>query len=273
MKINTTNRLLLPLFALILMTGCDKIEHESLSLYSDYREVPVYGTVLIGPKTGSGNYTLEIENPYLLSAEVQTGWSSPSGMIAIHGILTGKTSIIVTDNVTKESKKVQVKVTNNYEVLRISKYEDDPLPPSLSNVEFLYLVNNKAKDLYLVSRENISLTDYVLKVRGKGKYKINTEGGDYNLTLSYIVDKNEQPTIDETSAITVSNSYLITMGSYALHRLNQNLNLSFETSLPENAENVARINGAAPIEMKNIHTEYKLQGELWPFMEMPVGHL
>ncbi len=69
MKTNTKSKFLIPLLVFILMPSCEKTEHESF-FYYDYREVPVNGTVLIGPKTGSGNYTLEVENPLLFSAEM-----------------------------------------------------------------------------------------------------------------------------------------------------------------------------------------------------------
>ncbi|HOI79286.1 MAG TPA: hypothetical protein PLI30_06745, partial [Petrimonas sp.] len=147
MKTNTKSKFLIPLLVFILMPSCEKIEHESLFFYYDYREVPVNGTVLIGPKTGSGNYTLEVENPLLFSAEMQTGWSSAAGMIAIQGWLKGDTRLTVTDNLTKESQKLKIKVTDNYEVMRISKAnktdngEVPPFPASLNTIEWICLVN------------------------------------------------------------------------------------------------------------------------------------
>lgn len=272
MKTNTKKGLWIPLLISMAMIGCDKAEYQSLSFYSDYREVPVYGTALISPKTGSGNYTLEVENPHLLSAEVQDGWSSPTGMIAIQGKLTGNTTLTVTDNLTKESKKLKVKITDNYEAVRIFKYRDEgkdaPFPPSLDNVEYLSLVNNKARDLYLVGRKSISLTDYAFTVKGKGSYAFTKEGDDYILTLSYLVGDNEQPTLDKTTK-TVSYRFLITTNNYALHRLNQNLNLGFDTSMTRTSP----MDAAVPIKMEGVGTEYTLQGGLVPFFEMPVGFL
>ena len=282
-KTTLKNSLLLPVAAIffvsICLTSCEKIQHESLSFYYDYREVPVNGTVLIGPKTGSGNYTLEVENPLLLSAEIQTGWSSATGMIAIHGRLTGNTWLTVTDNVTKEAQKLKIKVTNNYEAMRISKYYDSdkdkefPLPPSLSGIEWICLINNNARDFYLVNKESISLTDYVLKVRGKGTYTIGTEGENYHLTLSYLVDEKGQPTLDEKSATTVSYRFFISMNDYALHRLNQNLNLGFDTSMPSNWKELIGHDWETGIKMDGVGTEYKMFGLLLPSLDMPVGFL
>lgn len=260
---------------LVLITSCDKAEHQSLSFYDDYREVPIHGTVLIGPKTGSGNYTLEVQNPVLLSAEVENGWSSPSGMIAIRGLLTGKTVLTVTDNATHESQKIRIKITDNYETLRISEStleEDVEFPPTLKNIEFIVFVNNKERDIYLINREQISLTDYVLKVRGKGNYHFTKKDDRYHLVLSYLVDGEGNPVLDETSATHVASSYMLTIPGYALHRLNQNLNLGFETSMPEQADEIVRIDGETVIQMEEAGNGYKLQGGL-TLIEMPVGFM
>lgn len=274
------NRFLFLFFILVFMFGCKKTEYESLSFYHDYREVPVYRSSLISPKTGSGNYTLEIENPLLLSAETQSGWSGTTGMIAIYGRLTGNTSLTVTDNVTKESQNLRIKVTDNYETLRILKYsyyneeqgktEEAPLPPALSNMEWIYLVNNNARDFYLVNKESISLTDYVLKVRGKGNYTIRNEGADFNLKMSFPVDENGQPTLNMTNSKIVSYNFLIRTDDYGMHRLNQNLNLGYETSMPDKM--TFRPDGDALLKMVEVNSDYKLSGVL-SFLEMPVGFL
>lgn len=273
-----------PLMAAILfvsqgLTSCEKAEYESLSFYYDYREVPVNGTVLIGPKTGSGNYTLEVENPLLLSAEMQTGWSSAAGMIAIQGRLKGDTRLTVTDNLTKESKKLKIKVTDNYEVMRISKAsktdngEVPPFPASLNTIEWVCLVNNKARDFYLVNRESTSSTDYVLKVRSKGTYTIGTEGDDCSLAFSYRVDEKGQPTLEAESEKTVSYRFRMSVNDLALHRLNQNLNLGLDTSMPGNWKELIMYDWEIGIPMEGIGTEYKASGTLLSSFEMPVGVL
>lgn len=279
MKTNTKSKFLIPLLVFILMPSCEKTEHESLSFYYDYREVPVNGTVLIGPKTGSGNYTLEVENPLLFSAEMQTGWSSAAGMIAIQGRLKGDARLTVTDNLTKESQKLKIKVTDNYEVMRISKAnktdngEVPPFPASLNTIEWICLVNNKARDLYLVNRESTSSTDYVLKVRGKGTYTIDTEEGNCFMTFSYGVDEKGQPTLDAESAKTVSYRFRMSINDLALHRLNQNLNLGLETSMPDNWKELIRYDWEIGIPMEGMGTAYKAFGTLLSSFEMPVGVL
>jgi hypothetical protein len=272
-------QLLMTILALILMASCDKVEYQSLSFYSDYREVPIHGTAFISPKTGSGNYTLEVENPLLISTEMQTGWSSETGMIAIQGKLTGNTWLTVTDNATKESQKLRIKVIDNYETMRITKaYKTDkgevpPFPASLSNIEWISLVNNKARDFYLINRESISHTDYVLKVRGKGTYTLDKEGEDYRFTFSFLVDENGQPTLDEGLGKTVSYCFRTSMNGYALHRLNQNLNLVFDTSMPTDWKEFITNEWDTVVMMEGIDTEYKMYGSLLPGFEIPVGFL
>jgi hypothetical protein len=275
----TKNKFILPLLVLILMASCDKVEYQSLSFYTDYLEVPTHGKAFIFPKTGSGNYTLEVENPLLFWAEMESGWSNSSGAIAVRGDLKGEAWLTVTDNVTKESKRLKIKVTDNYEAMRIYKdydRENDkafPLPPSLNNIEWVCLINNTARDLYLINRESISLTDYVLKVRGKGTYALGKEGEGYHLTLSYLVDEKEHPTLDATSAEPVSYRFRLSQNDYALHRLNQNLNLGFDTSMPGNWEEFISHAWETNIGMEGVDTEYRLVGALLPPFEMPVGYL
>lgn len=265
------------LILFLFITSCDKAEHRSLSFYYDYREVPLHETVHIGAKTGSGNYTLEAENPYMLSFHVENGTSNKSGMIAIRGILTGNTVLTVTDNETHESQKIMIKVTDNYEAIRISQYllehSKAPLPPSLSKMEYIVLVNNKDRDLYLVNRESISLTDHVLKVRGKGNYSFHHSGNEHSLRLSYQVDGDGQPTLEGKTSENFTAVYRLSMNNYALHRLNQNLQLGLNTSILDDAGKAVSIYGSVVIDMEEENSEYKIQGGLEPFVEMPTGFL
>jgi hypothetical protein len=94
----------------------------------------------------------------------------------------------------------------------------------------------------------------------------------YHLVLSYLVDREEQPVLDETSATHVASSYMLTIPDYALHRLNQNLNLGFETSMPERLDEIVRIDGETVIQMEEAGNGYNLQGGL-TLIEMPVGFM
>lgn len=84
----------------LFMGACRNDDPEPLSFYDTYYEVPVHGTRYIGPQTGSGDYFLLLENPYLFSASEEDGWSAPEGMILLRGLLTGESILTITDNRT-----------------------------------------------------------------------------------------------------------------------------------------------------------------------------
>ncbi|MCD8183855.1 MAG: hypothetical protein LUE99_13105 [Bacteroides sp.] len=61
------------------------------------------GTRYLGLESGNGDYTLEMANLYIARAQTESGWSCPGGnMIYVYGILSGHTTLTVTDNHTQE---------------------------------------------------------------------------------------------------------------------------------------------------------------------------
>ncbi len=261
---------LIGLFLLSLATifagGCSDDENKPLSFYDDSYEVPVHGTRYIGVESGSGDYTLQVENWGIFSALVDDGWSNPAGMLLIRGLLTGEATLTVTDNQTRETRTLHIKVTNNYEVFRVSAYENNH--PVLSKAPFLFLVNNQARDVYFVDREEISLTDYRLRVLGKGTYTFTIKDNEPSLTLIYAADNDGQLTDDPTIA-SEPHTFRITRSSeFALHRLDENLNLGWETpsgSYPDEQRSLS-------MEMEEVATCSKIEGSLEE-VEIPRGIL
>ena len=110
MKTKNVFKLLALIFITLFIGACNDDDPEPLSFYDTNYEVRVHGTRYIGPQTGSGDYSLQVENPYLLSASEEKGWSAPEGMLLVRGLLTGESTLSVTDKRTGETINIKIKV-------------------------------------------------------------------------------------------------------------------------------------------------------------------
>ena len=112
------------------------------------------GRRYLGIESGNGDYSLEIGNPRIASAGVESGWSGvPAGrMIYISGILTGSTYLKVTDNATQETLTLPIKVVDYYEDLNLIHGSSSLRPNGdenlLPGVDDIFLVSNAARDAY-----------------------------------------------------------------------------------------------------------------------------
>ncbi len=259
--------LMLLLLIIIFMGGCSYDEPETLRFYDTSYEVPIHGTRYIGVESGSGDYTLAVENYAMFSASREDGWSNPSGMLLVRGLLTGEATLTVTDNVTRETRSLQIKVTDSYEVFRVSTLKNKHLV--LSKTPFLFLINNQARDVYFADMEGEkSITDNGLRVRGKGTYSFTMEDSKPYLILTYSTDENGQLT-DDTAIVPTPHKFLITKSSeFILHRLDENLNLGWETpSGIYSAEQISLV-----MKMEEVESGYKIEGKLEQ-IEIPQGIL
>lgn len=259
---------LLLLFSVIVLPwGCSEDNTEPLNFYDDTYEVPIHGTRYIGVKSGSGDYTIQVGNTGILSASGDDGWSNPSGMLLVRGLITGETTIMVTDNASDETRNLQIKVTDNYECFRISTFENNH--PVLSKTPFLFLINNQEREVYFVDMEGEkSITDNGLRVRGKGTYAFTMEESKPYLTLTYAADENGQLT-DDATIVPVPNRFQITKSSeFTLHRIDDNLNLGWQTP----SGNYTTEQCSYVMEMEDVSTGLKYEGKLEQ-LEFPQGIL
>ncbi len=276
MKTKNVFKLLAIIFVPLFIGACNDNDPEPLSFYGDTYEVQVHGTRYIGPQTGSGDYSLQVENPYLLSASKEDGWSNPAGMFLIRGLLTGESTLTVTDNRTGETASLAIKVTDNYEVLRVSSlYWDESSSkimknkhPVFSKIPFVYLINNQARDVYFAkqSDEN-SLTNGII-IKGKGSYSFTMEDGKPYLTLTYQEDETGL-LADDASATPTPHKFEVTQSSeFLLHRLDENLNLGWETVAKAYPDSL----WGEAITMKGVDSTYQLDGT-FERIEIPTGVL
>lgn len=62
---------------LTLLSACNKDDNNPLRFYNDTYEVPMGGIRYLGLESGNGDYSLEVEDQRLISAQVEHGWSTP----------------------------------------------------------------------------------------------------------------------------------------------------------------------------------------------------
>ncbi|MCE5227851.1 MAG: hypothetical protein LLG05_18585 [Porphyromonadaceae bacterium] len=255
MKTNILYVFLMLLLVTAFAGGCSDDETEPFRFYEEAYEVPVHGTRYIGVKSGSGDYTIQVENTGILSASEDDGWSSSEGTILVRGLLTGEATLTVTDNRTNETQDLHIKVINNYEVISISTFENNH--PVFSKTPFLFLINNQERDVYFADMEGEkSITENGIQVKGKGSYSFTMEDSQPCLTLTYATDENGQLT-DDASTSPTPHKFIITKSSeFVLHRLDENLNLGWDT--PSGSYSAEQM--SAVIEMEEEETGYQNTG-------------
>lgn len=242
----------------IALTAC-KEDNNPLSFYDNTYEVPMGGVRYLGLESGNGDYTLQITNPGIARAQTESGWPCPGGTaIYVSGILSGETTLTITDNRTQEQCNLNIKVVDHYEVFRLSqnRYSTDQnyaTPPL--NAEFLYLIDNNERDAYFF-RNGVStrVTSSDLVLQAKGKYSFSKTEEKHYLTLTYQEGKVEK-----------SHSYLLNYNEYAFHRLDKYLHLGWNTPAKTYEETNLCL-------LKEIDSGKELEAELITF-EIPFGIL
>ena len=215
---------------LCLLSACKDDNDSPLLFYNDTYEVPMGGIRYLGLESGNGDYSLEVEDQRLVSAQVEQGWSTPGGSaIYVRGILTGKTTLKVTDYATLESCLLQIKVVDNYETMRLSHGYESSLPEDgasdlLPGISDIFLINNRTRDAYFFKQGLQTAFSSGVELVAKGNYALE-QGIDKqaNMTLTF-TEGTEQ-----AGALSGSHKFILHGNPYILHRLDKNLNLNWNT--------------------------------------------
>ena len=163
---------------LILWSACKDDADAPLRFYDSKYEVPMGGRRYLGIESGNGDYSLEIGNPRIASAGIESGWSGvPAGrMIYISGILTGSTYLKVTDNATQETLTLPIKVVDYYEDLNLIHGSSSLRPNGdenlLPGVDDIFLVSNAARDAYFFKQGQQTAFSSGLELITKGTYAL-----------------------------------------------------------------------------------------------------
>jgi len=267
-KKNMWGVLLLSLFTVIGLTSCSDDDPTPFTFYDNYYEVPVNGIRHLGLKTGHRDYSVEVEDPRLAYAEIEDGWTDPNGMIVLHGRYTGVTTLVVTDNKTNTKHVLKVRVVCNYESMNI--FSSKPEHPLQKFVHEIFFLNNTERDVLFLKREPISSSDYKMVLVGRGTYAFSKEGDDYYLTMNY--PSNDNGVLIETAMVPPPSKFLITdWGDFLRHKLNQSLNLGWETTPDSDSEKGG--NWSYTWKMEEVGTKYKLSGSVPIDAQLPEGIL
>lgn len=168
---------------LTLLSACKDDNNSPLRFYNDTYEVPMGGIRYLGLESGNGDYSLEVKDQRLVSAQVEQGWSTPGGSaIYVRGILTGKTTLKVTDYATLESCLLTIKVVDNYETMRLSRGYGSSLSENgtaemLPGISDMFLINNRARDAYFFKQGPQTAFSSGLVLVAKGNYVLRTGNG------------------------------------------------------------------------------------------------
>lgn len=173
------------------LTGCDDDEKTNypLTIFKTSFEVPLNRSSEIVISKGNGAYTLKIENATIAQATVLEAslYDSSCGRISVVGKQKGETTLLVTDDVTKETVTLEIKVTDNY----VSSFITKSNHPALANNVWIYLINNEAHDCYFLT-DNADEAPHAptSMLLSKGKYLFSVENDTPYLSLTYVSDSN-----------------------------------------------------------------------------------
>lgn len=72
---------------IILLSACNKTTMTTRYVFiNDTYEVPIGGIRYLGLESGNGDYSLEVEDQRLISAQVEHGWSTPAVAPSTYGV-------------------------------------------------------------------------------------------------------------------------------------------------------------------------------------------
>lgn len=210
MTTNLKRLLLFVPFLIIGMISCgddDKDSDPNPFFISENRyNVPIDADRYIKIESGNQNYSFVVEDSSILDVKYENATEYHHfGGIRLYGLKKGSTTLTVTDNVTKQSKVLEIRVTARYLLLGMTNMtssvicvesEKDPEADSkimkdifdnafLQSDYFLALMGNKGEE------ENNKM--YIFKSYQdadegnplyKGTYEIKKEEGIYSINLS-----------------------------------------------------------------------------------------
>lgn len=164
---------------LVSCTSSSEDRKSSFQLEKTYREIMQGSTLRVFITSGSGD--LQISNSNAIKDYARIAYErSPEqaghvGVLSIQALQVGEFQITLTDNLTKESRQLTVKVLPPYLLLEIHE-GPDPVWSISSGVSGLFLVQNAAHSFYLC-RYKPTLYRYVAPAVLSGVYEIVMKDG------------------------------------------------------------------------------------------------
>lgn len=252
----------------ISLNACKDDDNQPLEFYDSNFEVPMGGIRYISPKSGNGDYNVEIERKEIAAAGIEKGWSGvPNGTnIYVRGYLTGKTRLRVTDYATSESCVLNVKVVDNYEALQLfpADYSGEKgitTPAPFQGVGFVFLANTPNRDAYFFEKGEQTAFSSGLKLLTKGTYEL-TQKDEEKASIAFV--------LPDKSTSTKRYEYTLRCNAYGLHRLDKSLALNWGTPPLDDT----RTSPITPPASNSIEeSETSKVNFAFSYAEMPVGIL
>ena len=155
-------------------TKDDNIYSKPLSFNKKNYEVMRDGAMNINVDNGSGKYSLTVGDTAVLHVSYTDGYYGIIGCITVQGKKKGTSPLIITDNTTRLSDTLQIKVTDPYAACYITVSNH----PALANSRYLFLIDNEARDFYVFAddADELPAAPTALLI-GRGTYRFSTEEG------------------------------------------------------------------------------------------------
>lgn len=268
MKSTIMTKMLPMLLLAVLLFSCDDKsdgkETYELTFEKGSYEVQLTRETPIIIRGGNRDYSLSVENPKILDAEVDLSSLIGSGNIIVTGKQKGETILSVTDNITHETVKLKIKVIDKYLNLKVVGSDH----PALVKDILIFLINNEERDCYFISgSENKDRN-----VMAKGKYAFSAETKENvstpYLTLTYASDElgrfTDAAKTDATIAPTphqfdISGNHKLTYEGLELF-----LDIDWAGLIQERSENTLRSDPRpTTLNMKEIETEKEISTVFW----------
>ena len=132
MKTTKILGMLMTFFCFIGMTACNDDDYQPFNLDVEAFELPMRGNHVIVIWNGSGKVNCRVEHPDIASVSCREASDGTSfaglGEIYVNGVSKGKTMLYVEDEVTGESARVEVKVTDAYLGFIVTKSNHPEFP-------------------------------------------------------------------------------------------------------------------------------------------------
>ena len=135
----------------------------------------------------------------------------------------------VTDAATLESCLLKIKVVDNYEAMQLfrrrgSSLLEDGTAEILPGISDIFLINNRARDVYIFNRTIPTAFSSGLVLVAKGTYTLEPgDGNQAHMTLTFTEG------MEYVGTSTDSQKFILHGNPYILHRLDKNLNLNWDT--------------------------------------------
>ncbi|WP_455664673.1 hypothetical protein [Phocaeicola sp.] len=266
MKTKTILGMLIAFFLAAGMASCsDNDEEEVKEVLPLIFEKTMYETSLIRIYnipilSGNGSYSIKVENPEVLDADPFLHEGNEIGYIQLMSKRKGVTALTVTDNVSGETAKLTVTVTDGYMTFPVQRSNH----PALDEHVWIYLINNDARECYFMQGDDRD--EYATStILFRGTYQFSAEKAreksKYYLTLVYASDENGKFT--DAAIAPMQHKFDISGSDSELFKIIPNY-LPVNWGVPENASSDVKV---APrldmphvytLNMKEVGTEYEV---------------